>query len=398
MLYNKGMKIGVFGGTFDPVHKGHIAVAKTVIKQLNLDRMIFVPANIPPHKQSCRITDGYIRMKMLREAFHHNKVFDLADIEIKRSGVSYTVDTLAQLRSKYSNDELFLIIGSDMLKEFPLWNNPKKILELATLTVIGRENSMTYDNAKLVSDEIIERFGGTIKLIDVSIPDISSTKIRYAIKNALPINDYVSFGVEKIIYANALYLDEDVNKIVLDLKKRLDTNRFEHTMLVIREAVMLADRYGVEPKKIRIAALLHDCMKVGIEELMNYAERFCIPISDEEKKYSFMLHGILGADAAKRMYGICDPQILNAIKVHTIGNCDMTLFEKIIYLADKIEPSRSYRKIDKYRKLAYEDIDAAVCGIMEHTMKYNTSRKMPIHPDTIKILKAIKNSTNQEKK
>ncbi len=392
MLYNEYMKIGVFGGTFDPVHRGHIAVAKTVIKQLNLDRVIFIPANIPPHKQNCKITDGSIRMRMLREAFHHNKAFELDDVELKRKGISYTVDTLAQLKSKYVDAELFLIIGSDMLKDFALWYNPKRILELATLTVIGREDRITYDKAESISDEIVAKFGGRIKLINVSIPDISSSKVRYAVENALPINELVPFGIEKIICINALYLDDEIGKIILDLKSRLDTSRFEHTMYVAREAVMLADKYGVEPKRIRLAALLHDCMKVGTNELINYAEKFGIPISDEEKRYPFMLHGVLGADVAKRLYGIQDPQILNAIKVHTIGSCDMNLFEKIIYLADKIEPSRTYRKIEKFRKLAYEDIDAAVCGIMEHTMKYNESRKMPIHPDTVKIINAIKNN------
>lgn len=400
MLYNRQMKIGIYGGTFDPVHNGHIMAARAVMKQLKLDRVLFIVAGDPPHKQGNNITCGEVRLNMLREALRREKRFIASDIELKRGGVSYTVDTLRQLRTEYRDAKFFFLVGADMLRDFANWYEPEEIMKLATLTAIGRKQDgfsteEQHDELVRIAAEIENRFGGKVILINSYGPDISSTMIRNLVRDAKPVSQYLPLEAEKLIFTKYLYFDEDTKHLCERIKERLDESRFEHTMLVAREAVMIAERYGVDTKKARLAGMLHDCMRIGKQELFEYAERYGIELTDEDRAYPFVIHGILGADAAERIYGVHDEAVIQAIRNHTIGSTDMSMLDKVLYLADKIEPSRTYRRIEHLRKLAYEDIDLAVCGVMKHTMRYTMSRGMAVHPDTGRIIAALeKNNKN----
>lgn len=132
------MKIGIYGGTFDPVHNGHIFVANMVKERLGLDRVIFVVSSDPPHKHINGLTPAPLRLNMLSEAIL-DYGFTASDIEIRRGGVSYTVDTLTELKNQFPDDDLFFIVGADMLADFHSWYHPKEILGLAALAAIGRD-------------------------------------------------------------------------------------------------------------------------------------------------------------------------------------------------------------------------------------------------------------------
>jgi nicotinate-nucleotide adenylyltransferase len=133
------MRIGVFGGSFDPVHIGHLIAAECCREQAGLDRVIFVPAAVPPHKQGRRLADGPHRVEMLRLATGGHPAFEVATLEIDRGGVSYTVDTLAALRAAHPTAELCLLLGPDALAGLSTWREPRRIAELATLVAVERQ-------------------------------------------------------------------------------------------------------------------------------------------------------------------------------------------------------------------------------------------------------------------
>ncbi len=133
------MKIGVFGGTFDPVHNGHLALARTALAQLGLDKVLFLPAFIPPHKTDREaITPAPFRYRMVEMAIQEESQFEISDMELNRPNISYTVDSLKELRSKFPGAEFYLILGEDSLKQFPSWKEPEQILKMARLAAARR--------------------------------------------------------------------------------------------------------------------------------------------------------------------------------------------------------------------------------------------------------------------
>ncbi|OGW79057.1 MAG: nicotinate (nicotinamide) nucleotide adenylyltransferase [Omnitrophica bacterium GWA2_52_8] len=136
------MKLGILGGTFDPIHQGHLALAEAALKQFLLDKILFIPAAIPPHKTDCvSLTSGEIRLKMVQLAIRYNKCFEASDLELVRPGVSYTVDTLRQLKKKYPADKLFLILGQDSFESLSSWHEPQEIRCLADILVARRDGA-----------------------------------------------------------------------------------------------------------------------------------------------------------------------------------------------------------------------------------------------------------------
>ena len=188
------MRIGILGGTFDPVHKGHLYLAKKALKKLSLNRIIFIPTNLPPHKKSFKVAPARHRYNMLKLAIGSDKNFKLSDIEIKRKGRSYSVDTMKVLRKKYEKPiELFFITGSDSLKELRRWKNLKEFSRLCKFIVVKRPGFKMED--------IPRRF----VMLDINAEDISSTDIRRRIKNLRSIDKMVPGKVKGYIKRHKLY-------------------------------------------------------------------------------------------------------------------------------------------------------------------------------------------------
>ena len=187
------MRIGIFGGTFDPPHVGHLIAAQEVYVQLGLDRLLLVPAAVPPHKRDETVSPGDVRLEMLRAAVGDDDRFAVSELELERDGPSYTVDTLRALRREYPDAELFLAMGADQLDAFDTWKAPGEIAELATLVTFGRSGT--------------EPESGRWPATRVSVPeiDLSSTLIRQRVDRGAPIRYLVPAGVEAIIRASALY-------------------------------------------------------------------------------------------------------------------------------------------------------------------------------------------------
>ena len=188
------MKIGIFGGTFDPPHTGHLIIAELAREQLKLDKVVFVPAFTPPHKLHREHASPAQRYRMVKLAIRGNKFFEASRMELNRKGISYTVDTLKSFRQKYPRSELFLIVGSDNLVDFDLWRSPSEILTMATVAVYEREAILPKRNSSL----------NEIKLSGPRI-DISSSSIRKRIMEGRTIRYLIPMAVEAFIAKQKLY-------------------------------------------------------------------------------------------------------------------------------------------------------------------------------------------------
>jgi nicotinate-nucleotide adenylyltransferase len=192
-------RIGIFGGSFNPPHIGHLILAERCRELLQFDKIIFIPAYISPHKTNMSLVNPEDRLKMLRLTIRGNPYFDYSDIEIKRKGKSFTYDTLISLRNKYPKSKLYLLIGMDNYKDFSSWKNYKEILELCKVVVIDRNITK---NKRVKNTNVNHR---SFIFIDTPIIEISSTEIRNRIKKGLPIKYYTTENVEKFIIKNNLY-------------------------------------------------------------------------------------------------------------------------------------------------------------------------------------------------
>lgn len=187
------MKIGILGGTFNPIHIGHLILAEEVREKLKLDRIIFVPAYLPPHKDNSDIASADARLMMVKLAIKGNKYLSVSDIEIKRNGRSYTIDTLKEFKKIYSKDELYFVIGSDLLKYLDDWKDLDEIIKMVRFIVATRPG---YP---------LEKIPSHISTIPIRAVDISGFEIRKAIKENKSFRYLVSEPVLKYIYKKRLY-------------------------------------------------------------------------------------------------------------------------------------------------------------------------------------------------
>lgn len=195
-----GLRLGVFGGTFDPPHVGHVAIAREVADRLRLDRVIWMPAGAPPHKPDQPVSPAPVRLEMTRAAAAGEPRFEVSELEIRRPGPSYTVDTLRELRTAHPDADLFLILGADQIRTFATgWREPETILELATLALMDRAG----DDAAEASPDL----PGMERAVHVPVPrvDVSSTEVRALVAGGGDVSGLVPSGVLAVMEREGLY-------------------------------------------------------------------------------------------------------------------------------------------------------------------------------------------------
>lgn len=197
------MRIGILGGTFDPVHAGHLAAAHAAIECAGLDRVILVPTGEPPHR-SATVAGGAQRLEMTRLAIDSETALEVSDVEIRRGGISYTADTLKELKRMHPRDELFLILGWDAARLFATWRVPDEIRRLATVVVVTRPGSGEPDSAALRAAGLDPQ--KTI-LCARETPDISGSELRDALASGDPVGDRLPPAVLEYIAKHHLYMD-----------------------------------------------------------------------------------------------------------------------------------------------------------------------------------------------
>ena len=197
------MKLGVFGGTFDPVHVGHLVVAEQAQDQLALDEVVFVPAGQPWLKAGTHVSEGHHRLAMVERAIAGNPRFRASDIELRRPGPTYTVDTLEALTKNGGSRELYLIVGADALAEMHRWQAPSRVLELASLAIVHRPGAREIDAVGL--DRMLPGAWRRASVVNASLIEVSGTDIRRRVSERKPITYLVPEGVQEYIRRNGLY-------------------------------------------------------------------------------------------------------------------------------------------------------------------------------------------------
>lgn len=395
------MKIGVYGGTFNPPHLGHLTAARAVFELLKLDKLLLVPAGLPPHKElPAGSPTAEQRLEMTRLAGEQIGLGDqveVLDLELRRQGKSYTSDTLAQIKTLYPEAELWLLMGTDMFLTLQTWHAPEEIFALAGIAAFGRTEADTEELFS-VQREYLYRTYPNARIFTLTIPgvvDVSSTELREQLAadrgaNLLPPAVYGYILREGLYHSNADLKHLSLSKLRPVALSYLKHKRIPHVLGTEQEAIRLAERYGADVGKARVGALLHDCTKkLDLAEQLALCERYGIPLDDMERKTLKLLHAKTGAAIARDVFGV-DDEIYGAILWHTTGRAGMTLLEKILYLADYIEPSRDFPGVDKLRAVCYKDLDAGLLMGLEMTIGEMNALGSPVHRATIEARDALK--------
>lgn len=377
------MRIGIFGGSFNPPHLGHRRLADEIFETANLDKMLIIPASIPPHKSADCLVDEKHRLEMCKLAFNNVK-YSVCDVEFKRQGKSYTVDTVAEIRKLYPDDELFLIIGSDMLLSFHRWYRYEDILNEVTLCVATRENDISTGKLLEYSKETLKLSEDEIIISAVEPFVCSSTQIRNEIKQGQTVEFLMNKDVCDYITKSGIYTDEYTSWRKL-LKGRLLERRYIHSLNVADSARELAKKYGADEEKAYFAGLVHDIMKnASDDEQLQIMEKGGIILTCTEKENQKLWHAMAGECYLRCETGIDDEDILNAVRYHTTGRAGMSLLEKVVYIADYISAERDYSDADVMRELSWnEGLDEAALYALKFSFKSLSKKEKLIHTDSV---------------
>ena len=387
------MKIGIYGGTFNPPHLGHLAAARAAVTALGLDRLILVPAATPPHKQlpegTPRPEDRLAMVEKMVDAMAMPKVVQASGIELERPGKSYTADTLSWLEGQYPGAELWLLVGTDMFLTLHQWHDPQAIMRLAGICAFGRTQEDGETLFAPQRDYLSRRFDARVTTITLpDLVDISSTRLRELLARDEG-REYLHPAVYGYILMHRLYgTHRDLKQLdLVDLRacsySMMRQKRVPHVMGVEEEAVRLAEFWGADPTLARRAAILHDCTKyLELQEQLALCREYGVELDPLEQQAVKLLHSKTGACIARAVFGEPD-EVYEAIYWHTTAKADMSLLEKIIYLADYIEPNRDFEGVERLRRLAYQDLDKALLLGVETTIQEMQERRLPIHQKTI---------------
>lgn len=388
-------RVGIYGGTFNPPHIGHMAAAAQAVRALKLDRLLLIPASIAPHKAMPETSATPIqRLKMVQLSSKDIAGAEVSDIELLRSGKSYSYETVLQLKKLYPDDELVLIVGTDMFLSFHTWMHPENILENAVIGVLyrGEPGELAAIRDK---KEQMEKEGARIELVNNDVLQMSSTDLRRMLvfgcaDSLLPpgVGDYIRdnglYGTKENYHGLTM---QQLEKAVVSLLKE---DRVHHVLGCRDAAVDLARHWGANETDAARAGLLHDITKAlpGFAQLTLCREYGTIP-DDFSTKNPKVLHALTGSLVAQRIFGE-NESVVQAICAHTTGKPYMNLLDKIIYVADYMEPNRKFPGVDKLRQLAYTDLDAAV--VLGLTMSVDLLTRQgkdvcPVSMDTLAWLK-----------
>ncbi len=314
------------------------------------------------------------RLEMLRLAVKGRDKLFVSDYEIKSDRVSYTIYTVEHFRREFPEDELFLLVGSDMLLSFDTWHRFDEILGNVTLCVVSRQNGDVPELKKKAEE--LEKYGRII-VSEAPPTEISSTEVRKKIAKNEDFTCYLDENVVQYIRSVGLYSvrgekdlqynPEDKKKI---LKSKLTAKRYTHSLNVADECRKLAEKYGEDPDKAYFAGLLHDiCKELPEEEQRALVAESGFTVCREEMETRSLLHGIAGAYYVKKEFGVEDIDILNSIRFHTVGRAGMSRLEEIVYIGDLVSAERDYKDVEKMRRLAYTDLDLAMLEAFAFSMK-----------------------------
>ena len=389
------MRLGIYGGSFDPPHLGHLRAAVAAAGYLELDELLMIPTGVPPHKEFPEdVPSAEQRAAMTALMAEEAELLSgvpvrVSRMEIERAGKSYTADTVRALRGERPGAELWLLMGTDMFLTFQDWREPEEILSRAGICAFGRSAKDTGDLLIAQRDDLTRRFPRS-RIATMLLPnlvEVSSTQLRRTLPDGGG-GEYLTPQVYGYILREHLYGTKlDLKRLTPDQLRPvalsyLKAKRVRHVLGVEKEAVRLAREYGADVEKARFAALLHDCTKrLSPEEHYALCGEYGVALDEVERAAPKLLHAKTGAAIARAVFG-ADGGVYDAILYHTTGRANMTVLEKVIYLADYIEPNRSFDGVDVLRAAVYEDIDRGLELGLRMSIEEIEERGGPVHRNT----------------
>lgn len=354
------MTTAIYGGSFNPPHLGHREAALSIVREICPDRLLVIPDRVPPHKE---MEEGSPspedRLSLCRLNFGDLEGAEITDLELRRTGKSYTYDTIRELEQMFPGERFILAVGTDMFLSFEEWYHFEYLLEHCDLAVLARE----YDD-RILLEETAARFRSeyhaAVRVVSHTPLPMRSEEIRKLLRKRAGA-DYLRSEVYATIIRKRLYgALPELSWLREQAYAMLDERRIAHVAGCESEAVSLAKHWGEDPETAAESGILHDITKsLSREEQLQLCEKYGIILDSAEQQMTKLLHARTGAAVARDLFGVSEP-VFNAIRWHTTGKPDMTLLEKILYIADYIEPTRDFPGVEKVRDLAYSDLDRAL--------------------------------------
>lgn len=376
------MRTLVFGGSFDPPHRGHAALLLAAAKAVRPDRILVVPAYRAPLKAGQPSAPAEARVALVRlgvldrlpARWRTRAHVDLSEVHAQRT--VYTVESLARLQALDPRGELHFVCGQDAASSFPRWKAPARLKRLARWWYGARPGSAA-------------KVPAFFRRVPGRFPDASSTELRSALALGQDCSDLLDPAVAGAIAKLGLY----GTGLLARLRETLKPGRYEHTLNVAALAEALARRHGADASAARLAGLLHDA-----------GRRFPPPVLAEEVRRRrlkvphgaltaalepMLLHAHVSEDLARREFGVSDPAVLSAVRKHTLGDPVMSLLDKVLYVADACSADRDHPGVDETRALAFTDLDAAFTRCLADKLAHALSRRAWLHPLTIELWNSL---------
>ena len=387
-------RIGIYGGTYNPPHIGHIRAAAYAVGSLGLQKLLMIPSCISPHKQLPENSAAPAqRLEMLRLSAAGEAGIEISDLELRRGSTSYTYETVAEVKKQYPEAELLLCMGTDMFLSFDTWKNPDEILKNAALAVFYRGDPGEVSQIR-EKKAYFEKQGAKIYLVENPVTDISSTDLRRMLVFDCA-EPFLCSGVGDYIRKNQLYgTGKNYRNLSLEeletvVKALLKPNRVAHVLGCRQTARELAELHGADPVDAQRAALLHDITKALDGPLqLTLCREYGINLDDFSAKNPKTLHALTGSLVAERIFGE-NQAVVEAIKSHTTGKADMNTLEKIIYVADYMEPNRNFSGVETLRALAYTDLTGALKLGLTMTLTMLQEQGREISPESRQALEFL---------
>ncbi|MBI5630268.1 MAG: bis(5'-nucleosyl)-tetraphosphatase (symmetrical) YqeK [Elusimicrobia bacterium] len=376
------MKILVIGGSFDPPHRGHLALLLAAAGRIKPERILILPAYQTPLKSHAPGSSAAERLAMVNLGLvaplprpWKNRA-SVERFELSRRRLVYTLETLRHIRRKYPASEIHFAVGSDCAASFYKWKNPEKLQALCQWWAAERA-----DRPGAIPD--------FFNRINDPMPEISSTSLRSMLFLGEIPGDAVVPGVMAFIEKKKLY-----GRGLLDsLKKSLSPVRLAHCLAVARLAEALAERWKLDCDRARLAGLLHDCGRaVAVPKMPAYARKHGLEVPELDQAIRFaplILHAYISEHLARTRYGVRDPAILSAIRKHTLGDLSMSALDKVLYAADAASEDRLYPEAAELRRAAFEDLDKGFRECVLNKLRHALNASHWLHPLTVGLWNSL---------
>ncbi|MCX7655863.1 MAG: nicotinate (nicotinamide) nucleotide adenylyltransferase [Treponemataceae bacterium] len=385
------MKLAVYGGSFNPFHYGHRSLIEGVLRLGIYDRILVIPTYQSPLKEPHEGASWEDRLDMLNAALVGYPTVTVDLCEIRREGISYTIDTIQDIESRYQPEgPIGLVMGDDALVSFPRWKDASLLAKKVEFLVGRREQT-----------EKMPEVPYPVRMLPIEVLPISSRDIRGRITSGKSWKHLVPSRVAALIEARGLYGasssqenrryydDLPVNLDLLEdiLRSWLDGERYIHSKNVALVASEMAHHFGLNSSRAYLAGLSHDmCKAFSADRLLSLAQEDGLPIGDIEQKKPSLLHGRAAAVLLRKTFAITDEEILDALRSHTFGNPRMGTLAQVLYIADKIEPSRPFVSSFSGIWRSFSQLNDLFRSVFLENIEYLQQKGHLIHQDSMQLL------------